>query len=282
MKSIQYPLPATTFSPAECQAIMRPLLKVGLAASGVMSSMARAIVFGPLRYQGLAIPDLYVFQGVKHIEKIICYSLSKDNISTGSLIRASLEATKLELGLPGSVLSQDFSKHGCLATKTWCTHTWEFLHSNGMRIADKVAELYTQREHDQFLTEAFAKASFSESQRIRLNKCRIFLQAVTLSDITTGNGQVLLQSAWQGHLDQDNPSSCQWMNQGPLTTADWALWRQALTKCFCSKGQSLLRQPLGKWTRPPTSTWRWYLDTATERLLEQHNGTVKVYSRKAG
>jgi hypothetical protein len=64
MKSIQYPLPATTFSLAECQAIMRPLLKVGLSASGVMSSMARAIVFGPLRYQGIAIPDLYVFQGV--------------------------------------------------------------------------------------------------------------------------------------------------------------------------------------------------------------------------
>jgi hypothetical protein len=71
------------------------------------------------------------------------------------------------------------------------------------------------------------------------------------------------------------------MNQGPLTTADWALWRQALTKCFCSRGQSL-RQPLGKWTRPPTSTRRWYFDPATERLLEQHNGTVKVYSRKAG
>jgi hypothetical protein len=71
------------------------------------------------------------------------------------------------------------------------------------------------------------------------------------------------------------------MNQGPLAAADWALWRQALTKCFCSRGQSL-RQPLGKWTRTPTSTWRWYFDTATERLLEQHNGTVKVYSRKAG
>jgi hypothetical protein len=104
--------------------------------------------------------------------KIIHYSLSKDNI-TGSLIRTSLEATKLELGLPGSVLSQDFSKHGCLVTKTWCTHTWEFLHSNG---TDKVSEHYTQREHDQFLTEAFATASFSESQRICLNKCTIFLQ----------------------------------------------------------------------------------------------------------
>jgi hypothetical protein len=86
---------------------------------------------------------LYVFQRVQHIENIIRYSLSKDNI-TGSLIRTSLEATKLELGLPGSVLFQDFSKHGCMVTKTWCTHTWEFLHSNGMRIADKVAELYTQ------------------------------------------------------------------------------------------------------------------------------------------
>jgi hypothetical protein len=97
MKSIQYPLPATTCSAAECQAIlMIPFLKVGLSASGVMSSMARAIVFGPLlRYQGLAIPDLYVSQGVQHhIEKIIRYYLSKDNI-TGRRIRTSLEATKL-------------------------------------------------------------------------------------------------------------------------------------------------------------------------------------------
>jgi hypothetical protein len=59
------------FSLAECQAIMRLLLKLGLlSASGVMSSMARAIVFCPLMYQGL--PDFYVFQGVQHIEKINC------------------------------------------------------------------------------------------------------------------------------------------------------------------------------------------------------------------
>jgi hypothetical protein len=49
----------------------------------------------------------------------------------------------------------------------------------------------------------------------------------------------------------------------------------------------LLQRPefeatFGKVDKAPTSTWRWYFDTATERLLEQHNGTFKVYSRKAG
>ena len=40
LKSIQYPLPATTLSHVECQLIMKPLLKVGLSATGVMSTIA--------------------------------------------------------------------------------------------------------------------------------------------------------------------------------------------------------------------------------------------------
>ena len=125
---------------------------------------------------------------------------SKDNI-TGNLIRTSLEATKLELGLPRSVLSQNYSRHGFLVTKTWCTHTWEFLHSNGIRIEDKVAELPLQRENNQYLMVAFALAPFTDPERSHLNRCRIFLQAVTLANISTGDGTQITQSAWMGIVD---------------------------------------------------------------------------------
>jgi len=50
----------------------------------------RVLVHGPLRYQGLGIPDLFVSQGIVHIEKMIMFGTSPESF-TGKLLRASME-----------------------------------------------------------------------------------------------------------------------------------------------------------------------------------------------
>jgi len=87
MPKLRYPLVATTFSKAECQGIMQPVLQGGLPALGVNRNFPRAVAQGPVTYQGLNLPNLHTEQLIAHILTILKYGNLLDD-PTGSLIRA--------------------------------------------------------------------------------------------------------------------------------------------------------------------------------------------------
>jgi hypothetical protein len=89
-RTIEYPMMATYLSKAQCETIMRPFLNAGLSASGVVRSMPRAIVWGPLRYQGLDIKHLYTTQGVEHLLTLLRHATRPT--LTGQLLRTSMES----------------------------------------------------------------------------------------------------------------------------------------------------------------------------------------------
>jgi hypothetical protein len=47
---------------------------------------------------------------------------------TSQLIRASIEAAKLELGLGTSFFQSDYKRFGKLVTDCWISHSWRFFH----------------------------------------------------------------------------------------------------------------------------------------------------------
>ena len=67
MKKLCYPLPATTFTQAECYEIMSPLISAALPYIGVNRFFPRVMVHAPLAMQGLALPDIYVEQAIGHL-----------------------------------------------------------------------------------------------------------------------------------------------------------------------------------------------------------------------
>jgi len=84
-KQLMYPLVSTMLTPKDCNAIMQPIMVVGLPAIGVVRTMARDVVHGPLCYQGLDIPNLYTEQMLTRLTTLLQYGQQEDNI-TGSLI----------------------------------------------------------------------------------------------------------------------------------------------------------------------------------------------------
>ncbi len=74
--------------------------------------MHHAIVHTPLKFQGLGIPSLYMTQGIIQLEALIDTLITKENMS--SLIQCSAEDLKIEVGLPGHLLQQDYTcvQHG--------------------------------------------------------------------------------------------------------------------------------------------------------------------------
>jgi len=73
LPKLQYPLVATTFSEAQCQGIIQPVLQQGLPALGVNRNFPRAVAHGPVAYRGLNLPNLHTKQLITHILTILKY-----------------------------------------------------------------------------------------------------------------------------------------------------------------------------------------------------------------
>jgi len=268
LPKLKYPLPATTFSRKACHKILSPALQAGLSASGVVRSFPRVLVHAPLAARGLNLPDLYLEQGISFIEMLLNHGFRRDDI-TGKLLRGTLQQMKVELGLPGPLLQQDYSKYHWLATDTWIKHAWLFLWEHDMSVEEEGPHLQCSREGDCFLIPTFHAAGFRGKQLQQLNRCRLFLQVTTLADICIGSGRSIAASAWNGTCDDSRPHYYRWPEQTRPPRSDWVVWQRALALIFTnSSPQRLLQTPLGSWTGHDTS-WYWFYSESDERLYRR-------------
>lgn len=107
MKTIEYPLLALTLTAQECAHIMAPILFGGLPACGICQYFPRSVTYAPIMFQGIGLHNIYVTMGIFCIEIIIQEGPS--NSITGDLIRTTIEAAKLEIGLGTSLFQMDYS-----------------------------------------------------------------------------------------------------------------------------------------------------------------------------
>ena len=80
----------------------------------------------------------------------------------------------------------------------------------------------------------------------RLHACSIFLQVITLVNITDGSGCDILKCSLMGVRNSDRCSSYKWPKQIRPSSEAWWLWQHTLTTLFCKSPESTkLRQSLG-------------------------------------
>jgi hypothetical protein len=177
---------ATYLSKAQCETIMKPFLTAGLSVSGVVRTIPRAIVWGPLRYQGLGIRHLFTTQGVEHLIAILRHA-SHPSL-TGKLLRVTMEEMQMETGLSRSFFSYSYQVYGCLATRSWIAATWQFLSESSITLVDPFIKPALASALDKFLMESFTAAGYRGNDLRRLNECRLYLHALRLSDVCSADG----------------------------------------------------------------------------------------------
>jgi hypothetical protein len=67
LKTLEYPMTATTISETEWEGIMVPLLKAGLPRAGISSKFPRDILYGPTTIQGFGVFHLWYHHQLKHL-----------------------------------------------------------------------------------------------------------------------------------------------------------------------------------------------------------------------
>ena len=207
MKTIEYPLVVTTFTPQECAHIMAPILKAGLHAVRVQRLLPRTLVYAPLKYQGLGIPNPWITQLIEHIHVFLRHGTR--NTLPGQLLRTNLENLTLELGSAEPFWNLDYPTWEPLVTPSWLKATWRDLHASSLSLQGPLSRLPLARIHDVCLMDRFVAEGMPAEHLCILNDVRMFKQVTRLSDITTADGIYIDHTALTNQAPS-RPSLYEW------------------------------------------------------------------------
>jgi hypothetical protein len=279
---LSYPLPATTFSEKTCKSIIWPILRTLLPKCKIARSFPQKLLYGPGSCLGLALPSLFLQQGIFHIVDIIEHLYHND--ITGHLIRTELEHLHLETGQPSFSFSNRFNDiHATLLTTSWAVETWRFMQNYDITIDLTFPKFHLRRLHDQFLMHTLVSSSIPRSRWKHFNKCRLYLNVMSLADITSGDGLYLRKDLLTGTFDGGSSrNSATWPpRQRPLTTS-WNIWQECLLQLYCTGTTGRLVHKLGDWyTHDVINTWEWYIHNDSSTLVQHSKGQFRLF-RKQG
>ena len=157
-----------------------------------------------------------------------------------------------------------------LCSRSLLEHPWKFLSDTGMRLDTNHHLPKTLRTNDVSLMDIFRiSTSYNDKALVEINRCRIYLQALIITDITEGNGNVATINALEGLIDTTRRIKWNWPKQQRPPESSWKKWRWALHMSVLKADTKDLRVPLGPWISSPHQEWIWFLDNTGEMLYEK-------------
>ena len=277
MKTLEYPLPALTLDYDECNKLMQ-IVKTGLLAKARISrSFPSDALYGPSSEGGLNLNHLYVTQGLLHLEKFVRF-LGSDSV-TGNLLTVTMELCILESGIGRNLFQLDYNKYDMLLSPSWIKSLWKFSSEYGITIIDRI-HAYPQisRENDVFLMEAFEAQGFSPKVLQVLNRCRIYLQVFTLSDLMTCKGDTFTNT-FLCQRDHQRRNNYHWPFQPQPSQNMIKTWKKALRKTFQLKS-GVTTYKLGNWLHSNFNEWVWFYHPSSKSLYQRFGCTWKIWKRE--
>ena len=228
---LRYPLPATTLSEKKtCKTIIWPILNVLLPKCHLARRFPQKLLYGPGCCLGLDLPSLFIQQGIFHAVDIVERVHYHD--VTGHLIRTAIEHLHLETGQQQFTLSNQFEViNNTLLTKSWVVETWRFMHQYNITIDINLPMFSKRRHHDAILMHTLINSTIPSTLWKKFNKCRLYLNVISLADICTGDGTHISKNAFQGIFDLGTSrNATNWPPRQRPPSNHWTIWKECLIK----------------------------------------------------
>jgi Reverse transcriptase (RNA-dependent DNA polymerase) len=243
--SIGYPLSCSSLTYAQCDRVQRKAMSIIIPKCGYNRHTNRAIIYGPMLYGGANFRHMYMQQGVSQITTFLRHW--RQQLVPGQLLKTALAWHQLSLGVSYSFLSRvhDELPH---CESVWLKSMRTFLAVINASIElDEPCIPPAQRNGDEYIMDMILDSGqFTNAQIRRLNYCRLYLQVVTLSDITDAEGEYVDPAQLQGDKAVYS-SQTTWLHvhQAKPSQVEWQLWRKA--NLIWSYHDGELHTPLGEW-----------------------------------
>ena len=280
MKTIEYPLMATSFSEEQLKELVRPLLKTALPMARVQRKLARDLVCGTLQSRGLDIQNPYHTQLIHHLQAILRHQ-QRDTPSR-DLMEDNMDAVQTHVGSEINFWELPHQDCSWMVPEGWMKNTWEALSKTPITLSGVNLALPKQRSNDQYLMDVFIGCGrYDPHQLQQLQDCRLFLRATTLSDISNAQGDAIHTNAWLGK-PMTHLRARPWIHTYKPGKNAWDMWRQALRDHFLppyAPHQSLT-SPLGQWRQRMDDTWRWWYKDENTLLEHTDDQGWMVWTRQ--
>ena len=262
LTSVGYPLASCYFSAKVLEKVQRRAMSNIVAKCGYNRHTKREVIYGPGIYGGASFRTLYSLQGTGQIMAFLKYWRSP--CQAGQLLRHATAWAQYGIGTSVSFLTDVTTELPHMEAR-WLSSVRTYLCTLSCRIEmDKQYIPNIERIHDHHIMDMVIQSQQFIPKDIRLiNYCRMYLQAVTLSDITDVTGKNLDNTMLLGTRSRLS-SHTKWhhFNQQRPSANAWKTWRRA--NLLWANAHGHLLKPLGQWLQDPKEqrrSWHAYTDS---------------------
>ena len=220
-----YRLSTTSLSYRQCDDLVKLIRPTILHAHNTHEHFPKSILESSSLYAGYNFVHLYDLQGQEKFKFFTYHIRQMDD--TGKSILTSLQYTQLSLGIRDLFLNQPYHKFIQLTEQTWCTNLWEYFSHNELSVdLSHAISVPPQRKGDLFIMD-FLFDKFSIHDLIKINKIRLSLKLVFLSDIVDIRGRHVLPDIREGVNYRNSTITFPYQTFSP----SWLkIWKQACDK----------------------------------------------------
>ena len=259
------------------QGLLRGVERSMLPFLGVNRNIKRGWRTLPRAFGGVGLLSFPVEQMICWLNMIVQHFGVPSTL--GKKFRASLEALQLEIGSRGNPLLCSYALLHDLVTPCWFKTFWERLDYFGYELYLDYPDLDLPRQHDVTMMDIFVAAGESGEGLKSLNRCRLKMELLFLSDGTTANGRQLEQWMLLPKTDDVSCSQFTFPREAP-SKSDWTYWNTFWTN-YTEPG-FYLPSPLGTWVAKSHRSWKWYYDSTNDILQKVENDGIAYYHSLGG
>lgn len=261
--------PLLSFECSKLDRLQSTTLQAVLPKLHLNRNTARSIIHGPAALGGLSLPHIHTLQGIDKLYLFLGHLRIRDR--TAQLLHSDLSYLQLLTGSGSLCLNLSIADYQWVE-KGWLTSLWDYVNTVHLQFIYPALWLPPlPRAGDAYLMEQFLQLKLPNNTLARLNRCRLYLQVITISDLTSADGSTILPAAKQGTLIEERPSGLRWPSQGLPTRADWRLWSNTLSQ-FENNGRLL--HPLGEWRSPTHQKWQYFIHLPTQEVYHVADGFI--------
>jgi hypothetical protein len=274
--AMKYVLPAIAVEEGKFHTVQAKYLSSLLRKIGASRMTPTAVRHGPRELGGLDLMDLRTESGISRIKYMFDAVYRKSE--TGKLLILNVKASQLESGLSKPLLEHP-NIHITYLTDTWVTslRTFLALHKLKITLTDHYKVLL-KGKWDRTIMSLEALTRYTLTQQRDINRARIFLQAMTLSDLTSPLDRHTIDShALHGTRDSSFVPSKAWPIQPSLTSAQRKLWKNYITSTYLRYDNKWKNSPIDC---PTTTTQAPPADPTTYNSLTEYLASLPLWQQR--
>jgi hypothetical protein len=223
-----YPLPVCHFLPSQLQRLERKVLPALFARCGFCCNTSRNVLFGPTRLGGAGFWPFSTEQGVGQLQFFVKHWTHP--LEPGQLLCVAVAWAQVNVGVSYSIFSDVVPRSPHFESK-WLQSLRNFIRmlQGKLRLDITFVPEIQRVNNSHIMDHVLEQGSFSQTDICRINSCRLYLQAVTVSDISTASGTHLAPrirsgdpTLWSGVTRYHKT------NQVCPNSTSWQLWSKAM------------------------------------------------------